>query len=395
MAKNKKINKTDEEMEKEILARTAAQDEIRNQHGGTFEMAKPTEKKSIFSTPGELEKQTRNDSAVQAQMKADEKAKPDNLKIDEDRKFGTGAKQMKQNVEDFEEAKKREMKEFEDAVNKEPGAESLVKSGDELKDQINQQVGAVEGQVNAPEVNEAESEVTESTPENTESENTIDNNTETNAVENKAEENIEPKVEPETPIEPSNEAVSDDFYKKYVDEYYGPKNGADYLKSLWSQGAGGKAAAIGNVLGNIMGAVGKGAAGQDYTSDWEQYRNNYVKAQQERNQRAFNDNMDIVKQLRQNDTARGELLKTMELMKKVGKIKPEEFEAIRKGMAATGKSSQMDYFLASILGNLAGDKDFAEAVKGMGEESMKLLSNIAGFAGNTVGGINRFFGGGR
>ena len=75
----------------------------------------------------------------------------------------------------------------------------------------------------------------------------------------------------------------DDKVKELYDTYRAPKNGAEYLKRLWNSGQkGGKAAAIGNVLGNILGAVGAGMVGKEYTSDWQKYRDNYIKAEQER-----------------------------------------------------------------------------------------------------------------
>lgn len=64
--------------------------------------------------------------------------------------------------------------------------------------------------------------------------------------------------------------------RDYKKEYDLPKNGADYLKSLWKEGKGGKAKAIGNVLGNLLGAAGYGLAGKEYTTDWEDYKNRYL-----------------------------------------------------------------------------------------------------------------------
>lgn len=64
--------------------------------------------------------------------------------------------------------------------------------------------------------------------------------------------------------------------RDYKKEYALPKNGADYLKSLWKEDKGGKAKAIGNVLGNLLGAAGYGLAGKEYTTDWEDYKNRYL-----------------------------------------------------------------------------------------------------------------------
>lgn len=199
-------------------------------------------------------------------------------------------------------------------------------------------------------------------------------------------------VENEMPKAPE-EANAD--FSDYIKNYYGPKNGADYLKSLWSQGAGGKAAAIGNVLGNILGATGKGLAGQDYTSDWQQYKDNYTKEMAERNQKAFDQNMDISKQLRTNDVARGEMLKALDQYAKIGKnLDQEKYENIRKALTATGKNSQMEYYLASALGELASDPEFMKSVKGLSGGAAELLSNLAQFGTNTLKPLNYVFGGG-
>lgn len=405
MALKGKKNKNEQTVTEQDILDKIAQKDAADEYTGIPEAPKSRSFKDRFvATPGEVEKQTRNDSAVQTQMRASDKADTsDDLSIDEDRKFGEGARQMKKNVEKWKEDVAREKKEFEDAVNKEPGADTLAKSGDELKDQINQQVGAVKGQVDAP----AQS-VAEGNPEPTAIEENAVSQEEMPVNELAAPVGEEPKAltpeqqyekaqedaenNRETANESSETDIDPDFYKKYVDEYYGPKNGADYLKSLWSQGAGGKAAAIGNVLGNLMGAAGKGAIGQDYETDWQKYKDNYIKAQSERNQRAFNDNMDIVKQVRQNDVARGELVKTMELMKKLGHISAEDFEAIRKGMASTGKSSQMDYFLATVLGSLAGNKDFTNALSNLSESTVNILGNLANIGSQ---GLNWLSGWGR
>jgi hypothetical protein len=80
-------------------------------------------------------------------------------------------------------------------------------------------------------------------------------------------------------VSSNTELPYEDFQKMlrdYKKEYALPKNGADYLKSLWKAGKGGKAAAIGNVLGNLLGAGGYGLAGKEYTTDWEDYKNRYL-----------------------------------------------------------------------------------------------------------------------
>ena len=80
-----------------------------------------------------------------------------------------------------------------------------------------------------------------------------------------------------------------DFDKLY-DDYRMPKNGADYIKQLWSNEKGGKAAAIGNVIGNLL------TGGEQ----WKQYQDNYIKEMTERNSRRFNDGMDLLKRAQYN-----------------------------------------------------------------------------------------------
>lgn len=217
--------------------------------------------------------------------------------------------------------------------------------------------------------------------------------------------NDAPKVTEEAPVKEvadspvenalpkAPESANVDF-SDYLKNYYGPKNGADYLKSLWANGAGGKAAAIGNVLGNLLGATGRGLAGQDYKTDWQTYKDNYVKEMADRNQKAFDQNMDISRQLRTNDVARGEMLKALDQYAKIGKgMTPEKFENIRKALTATGNSSQMEYYLSSVLGDLTSDPDFMKAVKDAGSNASELLSNLTKFGANTLRPLNYVFGG--
>lgn len=205
------------------------------------------------------------------------------------------------------------------------------------------------------------------------------------------EEVTEETPQSEMPKAPASANVD---FSDYLKNYYGPKNGADYLKSLWANGAGGKAAAIGNVLGNLLGATGKGLAGQDYKTDWQTYKDNYIKEMADRNQKAFDQNMDISRQLRTNDVARGEMLKALDQYAKIGKnMDPEKFENIRKALTATGNSSQMEYYLSSVLGDLTSDPDFMKSVKDAGSNASELLGNITKFGANTLRPLNYVFGG--
>lgn len=200
----------------------------------------------------------------------------------------------------------------------------------------------------------------------------------------------------ENELEKAPEDANLDF-SDYIKNYYGPKNGADYVKALWNNGEYGKA--VGNVLGNLLGNLGTinvgGAStgGRDFHSDWEDYRNNYTKAQAERNQQAFDQNMNIANQLRTNDVARNEMLKTLENYQKIGKkLTPAEFENIRKAMTATGNGSQVDYYLASVLGEISNDPDLKKAAKEAGGNAVKLIGNLAQFSGNAIRPLNWFFG---
>lgn len=206
-------------------------------------------------------------------------------------------------------------------------------------------------------------------------------------------------VQPEGQLPKAPEEANVDF-SDYINNYYGPKNGADYLKSLWSQGKEGKAQAIGNVLGNLLGQAGTinvaGAqgSGSDYKSDWQTYKDNYQKEMADRNQKAFDQNMDISHQLRTNEVARNELVKALDNYEKIGKnLDPEKFENIRKALTATGKNGQMEYYLASALGELTSDPDFMNAVKEAGGNAAELLGNLTKFGANTLKPVNYIFGG--
>ncbi len=165
---------------------------------------------------------------------------------------------------------------------------------------------------------------------------------------------------------PTPNTISDNDWDKQYDriskQYNAPKNGAEYLKSLWNQG--GKAAAVGNVLGNLMGAVGKGLRGEDYKTDWQQYKENYIQQQNERNRREFEDNMDIIKQLRMNDVARDELIKQIDNYAKIGgNIDAEKFTKIKKALVSSGNGSMSDYAITSLLETMASNPDFKELVQ--------------------------------
>ena len=190
-------------------------------------------------------------------------------------------------------------------------------------------------------------------------------------------------------------------YEDYINNYTAPKNGAEMLKRLWNNGAGGKAAAIGNVLGNTLGSIGKGFAGQDYQSDWNKYKENWMESEKARNEEAFKQNMDIVSDIRQNEQTRNEMQNLLNFYEQIGgSMDASKLSKIKKALTATGQSSSIDYLLYAGLGELVGDPKFQEALKNASPEVIGLLSNIAQSVGTTanvgsrvVGGLNSLFGG--
>ena len=138
--------------------------------------------------------------------------------------------------------------------------------------------------------------------------------------------------------------------QKVLDENNPYKSGADYLKALWGNGAQGKAQAIGNVLGNLLGAVGKGAAGQDYTSDWQKYKDEYTKQSQERRAEAAKNAQDMVNTIAQNKEARAELVNALNQAKAQGaNISPQAMAAIQAWQTATQPSSALNKAIASLV----------------------------------------------
>ena len=162
------------------------------------------------------------------------------------------------------------------------------------------------------------------------------------------------ETEPESPKGPSLKDLL--FAQQYYDDYRLPKNGADYLRQLWGQGAAGKAKAVGNVIGNLLGKTGTinvaGAQGQgrDFTSDWENYVNNYQKEMADRNARIFNDNMDIVKQASTNAQARKDLVAQLELaLKNAGKLDANAMRLLQIWSTATAPSSALDRGISALM----------------------------------------------
>ena len=155
----------------------------------------------------------------------------------------------------------------------------------------------------------------------------------------------------------NQEAIAEDnamkqwqIAQKVLDEQNPYKSGADYLKALWGSGAQGKAKAVANVLGNLLGAVGKGAAGQDYTSDWQKYKDEYTKQSQERRAEAAKNAQDMVNTIAQNKEARAELVNALQQAQAQGaNLSADDMIAIQNWQTATQPSSALNKAIASLV----------------------------------------------
>lgn len=138
--------------------------------------------------------------------------------------------------------------------------------------------------------------------------------------------------------------------QEVLDEQNPYKSGADYLQALWGKGAKGKAQAVANVLGNLLGAVGKGAAGQDYTSDWQRYKDEYTKQAQERRAEASKNAQDMVNTVALNKEARAELVNALNQAKANGaNISEKDMAAINAWQNATTPSSALNKAIAALV----------------------------------------------
>lgn len=138
--------------------------------------------------------------------------------------------------------------------------------------------------------------------------------------------------------------------QKVLDEQNPYKSGADYLQALWGKGAKGKAQAVGNVLGNLLGAVGKGAARQDYTSDWQKFRDEYTAQSQARRAEAAQNALNMVNVAAQNDEARMELVNALNQAKALGaNLTADDMIAIQNWQTATQPSSALNKAIASLV----------------------------------------------
>lgn len=114
---------------------------------------------------------------------------------------------------------------------------------------------------------------------------------------------------------PKTELPYEDFQqmlRDYKKEYALPKNGADYLKSLWKEGKGGKAKAIGNVLGNLLGAAGYGLAGKEYSTDWEDYKNRYLEEASRREGEQFDRASGLTQRMFENQQDVGKMIDSLD-----------------------------------------------------------------------------------
>lgn len=138
--------------------------------------------------------------------------------------------------------------------------------------------------------------------------------------------------------------------QEVLDEQNPYKSGADYLQALWGKGAKGKSQAVANVLGNLLGAVGSGAAGKDYTSDWQRYKDEYTKQSQERRAEASKNALDMVNTVALNKEARAELVNALNQAKANGaNISEKDMAAINAWQNATTPSSALNKAIASLI----------------------------------------------
>lgn len=138
--------------------------------------------------------------------------------------------------------------------------------------------------------------------------------------------------------------------QEVLDEQNPYKSGADYLQALWGKGAKGKAQAVANVLGNLLGATGSGLAGKDYTSDWQRYKDEYTKQAQERRAEASKNALDMVNTVALNKEARAELVNALNQAKANGaNISEKDMAAINAWQNATTPSSALNKAIASLV----------------------------------------------
>lgn len=142
--------------------------------------------------------------------------------------------------------------------------------------------------------------------------------------------------------------------KSVLDENNPYKTGADYVKYLWSQGGKGKAAAIGNVLGNLLSGAGNAMTGEgDKGTQWNEFVNNYQRQEREGRETAMKDAQEAVKTANANKAARTELVKSINQAISQGKkLSESEMAAINAWQRATTPSSTLDKALAVIINKL-------------------------------------------
>lgn len=164
----------------------------------------------------------------------------------------------------------------------------------------------------------------------------------------------------ENGLSPREQKAKDSAMKQWqiaqeiLDEQNPYKSGADYLQALWGKGAKGKAQAVGNVLGNLLGAVGKGAAGQDYTSDWQKFRDEYTAQSQARRAEASQNALNMVNTAAQNDEARMELVNALNQAKANGaSLTEKDLAAINAWQTATAPSSALNKAIAALVNKVS------------------------------------------
>lgn len=163
-------------------------------------------------------------------------------------------------------------------------------------------------------------------------------------------------LSPQEKIAEDSAAKQWQIAQKVLDENNPYKSGADYLQALWGSGKKGKAQAVANVLGNIFGAVGKGVAGQDYTSDWQKFRDEYTAQSQARRAEAAQNAQDMVNTVAQNKEARAELINALNQAKANGAaLTPQDLAAINSWQTATTPSSALNKAIAAIVNKVSDE----------------------------------------
>ena len=324
-------------------------------------------KDKLFNTPEEMEKMTENRADVQNRKEQAIAANPSVSKFDELTNNATGLKNPVNNIS------------IDQAMSGDTPAPAKTEGGSVLADLVdagavddNYKSGFLGGTKDGKALTtEEKREAAGLGPENFnvgEKTNGLDNNNRdaSGASGSSNEDGLNPR----------EQKAKDSAMKQWqiaqavLDEQNPYKSGADYLQALWGKGAKGKAQAVGNVLGNLLGAVGKGAARQDYTSDWQKFRDEYTAQSQARRAEAAQNALNMVNVAAQNDEARMELVNALKQAKAQGaNLTANDMIAIQNFQTATQPSSALNKAIASLVQSVDQQGLLGTAgrlIKGMG-----------------------------